>query len=220
MKQLTSRTVTGTLLVVTGLLFLLGNIGISVFSDILSVWWPLLVVALGVVIFLNNTRSWVFPLLVVVVGGLLQLDKLDIITVNTWQILWPVAIIAIGVSIIADRFKGANVRSDGKHSITAFMGGSEEKNNSQDYTGGKISAVLGGTSLDLRKAVIKKDAYIEVLAVMGGAEIFVPEGVVVQKKMTHIMGGTEDKTVAPKAKDAPVLHLVGTLIMGGVEIKN
>lgn len=179
-----------------------------------------MIVAVGLVIFLNNVRSWVLPLFMVALGVLFQLDKLEIISVDTWQILWPTAIIAIGISILVDRFKGANINNVGRHSITAFMGGSEEKNNSQDYKGGKISAILGGTSLDLRKAVIKKDAYIEVLAIMGGAEIFVPEGVVVEKSMTHILGGTEDKTNAPSSKNAPVLHLVGTLVMGGVEIKN
>ena len=220
MKYFNSRILTGILLIAFGVLFLLGNIGTLTLNDFLSTWWPTLVVVVGLVVFLNNVRSWVFPLFLVAFGVLLQLDQLEIIAVDTWQILWPTAIIAVGVSIIVDRFKGVNSSDRGRHSITAFMGGSEEKNNSQDYKGGKISAVLGGTSLDLRKAVIKDDAYIEVLAVMGGAEIFVPDGVVVEKQMTHILGGTEDKTAAPTAKNAPVLHLVGTLIMGGVEIKN
>lgn len=208
------------LIVLAGVFLLLSNIGVVAFSDFIGTWWPLFVVAAGLVAFINNMRSWIFPLLIVAAGVLLQLDKLAVIEVNTWQVIWPIAIIAIGISITVDRFKGANTNNAGRHSITAFMGGSEEKNNSQDYKGGKISAILGGTSLDLRKAVIKKDAYIEVLAIMGGAEIFVPEGVVVEKSMTHILGGTEDKTNAPSSKNAPVLHLVGTLVMGGVEIKN
>lgn len=177
-------------------------------------------VALGVVIFINNMRSWIFPLLLIGFSTLMQLNILEIINVNLWQIVWPVAIISVGVSIIADHFKSKTLVGDNRHSITALFGGSEEKNNSQDYQGGKISAVFGGTSLDLRKAVIKKDAVIEVFAVCGGAEIFVPEGVVVHKKLTHILGGTEDKTAAPTAKDAPVLHIVGTLVMGGIELKN
>lgn len=220
MKQDISRTTTGILVVLAGVLFLLSNLGIAALDGLFATWWPSLLVVLGVVILINNLRAWVFPLLLVGFGVLLQLNNLDIINVNVWQILWPVAIIAVGVSIIVDRFKGKTTIGDSRHSVTALFGGSEERNNSQDYQGGKISAVFGGTSLDLRKAVIKKDAVIEVFAICGGAEIFVPEGVVVHKKLTHILGGTEDKTAAPSAKDAPVLHIVGTLVMGGIELKN
>lgn len=220
MKNNNSRVTTGVLVVLAGVLFLLSNLGVPALGDLFNTWWPSLVALLGLVILINNLRAWVFPLLLIGFGTLMQLNNLEVINVNIWQILWPVIVIAVGVSIIADRYKGKTMVGDSRHSITALLGGTEEKNNSQDYQGGKISAVFGGTSLDLRKAVIKKDAIIEVFAVCGGAEIFVPEGVVVHKKLTHILGGTEDKTAAPAAKDAPVLHIVGTIVMGGIELKN
>ncbi|HMR72764.1 MAG TPA: DUF5668 domain-containing protein, partial [Candidatus Saccharibacteria bacterium] len=74
MKYFNSRILTGILLIAFGVLFLLGNIGTLTLNDFLSTWWPTLVVVVGLVVFLNNVRSWVFPLFLVAFGVLLQLD--------------------------------------------------------------------------------------------------------------------------------------------------
>lgn len=86
--------------------------------------------------------------------------------------------------------------------------------------GGKATAVVGGVSLDLRKATINKEATLHVLAFWGGVEIKVPEGWVVKTRANVIMGGIENKANAQSKKDAPVLTIVGDVIMAGVEIKH
>lgn len=220
MKRINSRIATGVLIVLAGVLFLLSNINLLSFGDVFSTWWPLLLVAAGAVTFINNPRSYVSALVVVSIGVFLLLDNLGILSVNVWQVIWPVIIIAIGISIMANRFKGPHRSGEDHHDMLVFMSGSEEKNNSQDYRGGKVSAILGGSSIDLRKATIKSGATLEVFVICGGIELFLPEGIVVDKKLTHIMGGTEDKTSAPVSKNAVVLHIVGTVALGGIEIKN
>ena len=84
-----------------------------------------------------------------------------------------------------------------------------------------MTAILGGSKLDLRQAVIKgEEAILDVFAMWGGIEIIVPRtwGVVVHG--TPILGAFEDKSEQPREQGSPRLIVRGTAIMGGVEIKN
>ena len=73
--------------------------------------------------------------------------------------------------------------------------------------------------IDLRDASTKGDATIEVFTTMGGVEMRVPEDWLVIIEGFPFMGGFEDKTRHPK-DSAKRLIIKGTVIMGGVEIKN
>lgn len=107
-----------------------------------------------------------------------------------------------------------------REDITAILGGSDQRNSSQDFKGSKVSAIMGGVKLDLRKAVIKKEATIEIFTFWGGVELLVPSNVIVKNKSSVILGGIEDKTERDTSKDAPVLYITGDIIMAGVEVKN
>lgn len=60
---------------------------------------------------------------------------------------------------------------------------------------------------------------MDIFAFMGGVELRVPENVIVKSRATMVLGGIEDKTRPKESKDAPVLYVDGTVIMGGIEIK-
>ena len=55
---------------------------------------------------------------------------------------------------------------------------------------------------------------------MGGVELRVPETVEVRCSTMNILGGVENKTAKPTAKNAPVLNIIGDVVMAGIEIKN
>lgn len=221
MKKISSRVITGLIIVIIGVALFLSNLNVLSFGDLVGDWWPLLIVLAGVIIFINNTRSYLWALLVVVFGIMLQLNHLDIISVSPWQLIWPVVIVVIGLSIVLSR-KGAVVKADKaeRQDVTAILSGSDQKNSSSNFKGSKITAVMGGAQLDLRKATINKEATIEVFAFWGGIEILVPKNVLVKSQITNIIGGTDDKAEAPVSTDAPVLNIVGDVIMAGVEIKS
>lgn len=220
-KPLTSRIITGLIIIFVGVALLLSNLNITAFNSIIHEWWPLTIVAGGIVLLINNTKNYIWSLLIVSLGVILQLNQLGLTHINPWQLFWPIIIIAVGISILINRAAASKTISKAdRQDISAILSGSEQKNHSQDFKGSKITAIMGGAQIDLRKATIKKEATLEILSIWGGVEIIVPETVVVKNQLSHIMGGSEDKTVAPKESTAPVLNIIGDIIMAGVEIKN
>jgi hypothetical protein len=102
-----------------------------------------------------------------------------------------------------------------------------------------MTAFMGGCQLDLRAATIPpgEESVIDVLALMGGLEVWVPGGWTVVSQVVPIMGGVEDKRLPmPAAPVAPMgtpgsessaasaaparLVLRGYVLMGGLVIKN
>lgn len=211
----------GLAIVSVGVGFLLGNLGILNFNELAGTWWPLAVILGGVLIFISDPKSYLWALLVLGLGVLWQLQKLGITDVNPWQLFWPAVIILVGFSILMNRSAARlRVSKTEREDVTAILGGSDQRNGSQDFKGSKVSAIMGGVKLDLRKAVIKKEATIEIFTFWGGVELLVPSNVIVKNKSSVILGGIEDKTERDTAKDAPVLYITGDIIMAGVEVKN
>lgn len=46
----------------------------------------------------------IFGFLIVLIGAIFLLENLGFITIDTWEVIWPVALILIGVSIILKSF--------------------------------------------------------------------------------------------------------------------
>ena len=83
-------------------------------------------------------------------------------------------------------------------------------------------AVMGGVELDFREAVLPPGVTeIKAYSVMGGVEIIVPAGLIVESRGIGILGGFEhtgDDFDRP-GPNAPVLRISGIAVMGGVDIK-
>jgi predicted membrane protein len=141
---------------------------------------------------------------------------------------WPLILVFVGIMMIikssfirrgiAPPFAESKDANDYLKAI-AVMGGFKRSNNSQNFQGGELTAIMGGLEIDLRDASTKGDATIEVFTTMGGVEMRVPEDWLVIIEGFPFMGGFEDKTRHPK-DSAKRLIIKGTVIMGGVEIKN
>ncbi len=103
----------------------------------------------------------------------------------------------------------------------AVLGGIEHRSTAADFRGGEATAFMGGINLDLRDATMEgNQAVIEVLAVMGGVDIRVPADWGVDVRITPVFGGLENRTSQPLGDSTKRLVLQGTVIMGGVEIRN
>jgi hypothetical protein len=116
---------------------------------------------------------------------------------------------------------GGAASSNSTFSATAILGGVERRNNSQDFRGGSATAFMGGCEIDLRAANITppNEPVIEVFAMWGGVEVRVPPDWTVMSQVDPIMGGFEDATEQPKEETKRV-WVRGTVIMGGVEVRN
>lgn len=221
MKASYTRILAGLGIIVLGALLLLDQLNIAGFNNLLANWWPLFVIGAGILVFLNDTKSYLWALLIIGFGVIAQLNALKAFDINPWQVFWPAVIIVVGLSIVFRRSDSVRrVDSSNTDSVTAILGGANHVNRSSDYKGGNITAIAGGVSLDLRKAVIKKEATLDIFSLMGGVELWVPENVVVKQKASVILGGIEDKNQGGEGKNAPVLYIAGDIIMAGVEIKS
>jgi predicted membrane protein len=226
----------GAVLTLGGLALLLDQMGII---SIERLWrfWPMILILVGL---WNLTRQSgrVFGAVMVILGGLFQLDTLGIAHFS-WGQLWPLAIIAAGVLIMWSSLQARKVsrvvssglgesETDPRTTLNevAIFGGIERRITSQDFQGGYIHAVFGGVELDLRDAKMQQDqASLEINAVFGGVEIRVPDDWQVVSRGQAIFGGFVDETknyrpensAEPKRK---ALILTGAAVFGGVEIKN
>jgi predicted membrane protein len=117
--------------------------------------------------------------------------------------------------------EGRSLDADATIHAAAVMGGIERRSACPDFQGGDLTALMGGCELDLRQASIRTGpAVVDVFAFWGGIELHVPTNWTLDIRATPIMGAIEDNT-GPAARDpGQVLIIRGTVIMGGVEIKN
>jgi hypothetical protein len=226
-----TRLIIGMGVIVLGLAWTLDNFHIRIARDVWRLawgYWPLALVAIGVAN-IAQARTWAGyagGLVWLVVGAWLLGQTLGIIHVHIWA-MWPLALVAFGGWVLlnglrppgtADR--GASSSSDTVGAV-AIMSGVKRRSTSRDFRGGDLIAFMGGAALDLRDAAIASgEARLEVFAMWGGIEVFVPEGWAVEARVFPFMGGVDDKTGRPTAEAPPRLVVRGLVIMGGLDIKH
>lgn len=222
--------ITGGILVLVGIAFLLDHMGIIYIGNPFR-FWPMLIVLVGLLNFFSHHRAW--GALLMFAGIILQLNELGRIHFG-WAQLWPTALIALGIFVIwssLERRKVIVSTSTGGDPRTTLneavvFGGLERRMTSQDFQGGDVTAVFGGVELDLTEANIQaKEATLAITAIFGGVEIRVPPNWQVAFRGAPIFGGIEDKTRTTRVEDPAnsnlkVLVITGAVIFGGLEIKN
>lgn len=211
----------GLILLGLGVALLLSRLDIVEVSfwQLLGTWWPLLIVAAGVGALATVPRAWPGPVALITIGVLLQLSRLDFFDFSLGSLVWPLVLIAVGLTLLV-RF--GRPPSDSAESIrsTVFWWGSERKTRSPRFRSAVLTAVMGGIELDLRDAGIEGRADVSIFTFWGGVEVKVPPTWRVRVRGLPILGGWEDKTVDPADPGAPELVVHVTTIMGGAEIKN
>jgi hypothetical protein len=220
----TPRLVVGVCILIVGSLLLLDNLQLFDARAILR-FWPIALVAIGVLVFSQavDTGGRVNGGALILFGTFLTLTRLGALEVDFWELFWPLILILLGVNLVMQTFRIQRPRSaDAGDTVSLFavLGGSQRTSNSARFRGGDMTAFMGGC--DLRQASIAPGevATIDVLAVMGGHDIRVPEDWSVVTRVVPFMGGIEDKRTGPKAGASATLVLRGFVMMGGLEIKN
>ncbi|MDQ1714714.1 MAG: hypothetical protein QOC60_659 [Frankiaceae bacterium] len=106
----------------------------------------------------------------------------------------------------------------GRSTAVAIFGGIERKGSWSVPGHLQLVAVMGGAEIDLTDAVFERPrTTINVVAIMGGVEITAPAHVRVQSDVMAILGGCSNR--ADDGAGQYVVHVTGIAIMGGVDIR-
>ncbi|MGD8537006.1 MAG: DUF5668 domain-containing protein [Candidatus Aminicenantes bacterium] len=221
------RIFAGLLIILIGVLFLLGNLDKLDFWDVFFTYWPVILIFIGLWhLVVHESRNWGFGLILIAVGGFFLLNNLDVITGRVWLYFWPLLIIAAGLWIIfRPRFRPSGEKApeikEKDLDIFTVLSGSKRRVESKEFKGGKASVLLGSVDLDFSQASLAGNkATLELTAMLGGIEIWVPREWEVVVDSSALLGSVEDKRKSAPAKESrPTLFVKATAILGGIEIK-
>jgi hypothetical protein len=109
----TGTLVGGIILIVLGALFLLEELRLTDFGDVIRRYWPMIIVLVGVPKLFSYRTMW-SGLWLIAVGGWLQIARLKLFGL-TYGTSWPLLLIALGAGIIIRAFVEAVRRSRENH---------------------------------------------------------------------------------------------------------
>ncbi|MFC2134285.1 LiaI-LiaF-like domain-containing protein [Bacteroidota bacterium] len=219
----------GALLIIFGALFLLRNYEIFDFDIPRFLYqWESIFIMVGIVL-LFTSRNKTPGIVFIAIGGF-----------NLFPEMWPLLLIGIGGYILYRRnnhsisihhgkvTEGAagieqRIGEDTIDEVSIFGGGNKVFQ-SQNFRGGKITAIFGGSEINLYDCKLADGIHeIDLTALFGGTTIIVPKDWKVEVDVVSIFGGFGDK----RRKDPNIsfqqnktLLIKGTVIFGGGEVKN
>lgn len=213
-----------------GVIWLLDHLGVISAAGF-SRFWPMILILFGIINLLNEcSRIWGVFLLIA--GVLLQLGILGIVRLS-WEVVWPVIIICVGLSLMWGSIRARKAR-DGREQVStgpgalnevAVFSGVEKRIMGKNFRGGRLVAIFGGIEIDLWQADMEGDtAILHVDAIFGGVELRVPDTWLVASEGQGIFGGYSDTTRLNPTSDPShprkTLVVRGMALFGGVEIRN
>jgi hypothetical protein len=104
--------------------------------------------------------------------------------------------------------------------MVAIMGGSHRRGRFRTVGSINAVAVMGGDEIDLREAEIEGgELTLNLFALMGGSNIYVPDSVEVEVGGFSVMGGHEEiGSERPPRPGAPLIRIRAYALMGGATI--
>lgn len=213
----------GLLFIIIGVIY--GLQELKVISDIglsVNIIFPIIMIIIGLLLLINN-HNIIFGGIVTLIGAVNLIDDW-FPQVN--KIIFPGILVIVGIEILfGSLFKKPHPKfnivldTDDVVNAVACLGGVEKKIVSQDFKGGKATALLGGVVLDLTEIKLTSDVVLEITAFMGGVEIKLPANLKIKSDVNGFLGGVEIKHNQTGIPAEHVLLLKGTAFMGGVEVK-
>jgi predicted membrane protein len=197
--------------------------------------WQALLIFLGL-IFLSNRENKGTGIILIVIGSFFLLPKLHFIHVPYYwrSLFWPFMLVLLGLVVIFSSrrhhgggtfFGGQRRRSTNEDWLddVSVFGGGDRIVNSQNFQGGKLTHIFGGSKIDFTRAQLAPGRnHLEVVMIFGGTKLIVPESWSVKMEVTSVFGGFSDKrikTMVVTDSDRSLL-ITGVNVFGGGEIVN
>lgn len=227
-----SHLIIGILLVIGGILLIgeVSNIFPWRLREYLFTWQAFLMI-LGL-IFIAGRDSKPTGFILLAIGAFFMLPKIFRHLDFDWgSIFWPVMLIILGLVIIfrrsAPRHKtfqfDTTVSSEDIIDDISIFGGHDRVVVSQQFRGGRITNVFGGSKYNMNKARLAPGKQvIDVAMVFGGSKFIVPEDWDIRIEVMAIFGGFSDKRMNIRSEKDPERTLIfkGVTIFGGGELVN
>jgi len=226
-----NRAIIGVILVIAGLFLVLRNTGI--FPDMIDnvvFSWPMLLVTIGLIMTIGSSGSRTSGVIIMAVGAFFLIPRIFSETFHVYNLFWPSIFIIIGVIFIFSKRRGWNsvstssaVGDDYIDYVNVFSGG-ERQIVSQNFRGGKVTAIFGGSEIDLTRANLAPGrSELELACIFGGATIIVPDEWFVTIEVTPVLGGFGDSRKLNPGRtvdNTKQLVIKGAVIFGGGEVKS
>jgi len=196
--------------------------------------WQALLIFLGL-IFLSNKENKGTGIILIVIGSFFLLPRFFDVPYYWRSLFWPSMLILLGLVIIFSSRRG-------RRGSTVFGGGQRDKGfsedwiddvsvfgggdkiiNSQQFQGGKLTHIFGGSKVDFTRAKLAPgNNHLEVVMIFGGTKLIVPESWDVKLELTSVFGGFSDKRVKTMvvSESDRSLYITGVNVFGGGEIVN
>ncbi len=226
----------GIVFIFIGAVFIFSNIGLIppvmkhyIFS------WQMILIVIGLFTLAGNKNRTVGLVLVsigvfFILPGLFGMPRIGL------GKLWPLVFVGVGAYILIRRNKEhrefdfpemgekSTTNSEDVIDDLNIFGGSNKNITSQNFLGGRSTAIFGGGDYNFTNAdLAKKEAVLDVIAIFGGHKIIVPSDWDVTIDVVSIFGGFSDKRRTLKSiqvNNNKRLIIKGLALFGGGEVKN
>lgn len=243
--------IVGLIFIVVGLLYACSALDIFDFSIFFPGWWTLFIIVPCIYALTRKNEDKTGPVIGLIIGICFLINAQDFdFHIDFWPMAIAVLCIVIGwrmivpqkkkeqkqfeftyndetgekdVEINGVKYDNTYTKSNGGYvNASALFGGKDIRVDNECFTGADINVIMGAIDLNLKNAIITEDVYVNVSAIMGGIDIYVPANVrVVTDGCSTIIGGIDVNTPYANfhSADTPRLIITGNCIMGGIDIK-
>ncbi|MGC9363940.1 MAG: LiaI-LiaF-like domain-containing protein [Fidelibacterota bacterium] len=218
----------GLLLIILGVLFLSDSFHLINFGHLISRWWPLILITVGIVQLNGRDRSG--GLFLLIIGILFLLTQLHVFSWGQIWRFWPVILIVIGVGMllkhappkISDRGfdYSADTDSDADRiKLGSVFSNTERQITSRQLRSGELDAVFGSLRVDLRQAKIAPEGCtLTTDAVFGTIDLFLPQDININFQVSQFLGHAENRAVSTSS--GPILTIRGDAVFGNIRVTN
>lgn len=216
----------GLLFIVIGAIWALDNVEIIPWQirHFLFSWENILII-IGAYLLLSKDNPKAGSVLLAL-GVFFSLDNWLNIYVTFWD-LWPLVFVFIGIYLITRNRKTEQIIAQPENESdivedTAIFSGGDIVVSTKNFKGGTLTAIFGGSNIDLTTADISENTpVIDVFYMFGGSKIRVPQNWHVELRVTSLFGAISDKRLhSENTTPDKKLIIKGLIIFGGSEITN
>lgn len=232
-KENTYSGVVGVVLILLGALFLANNFDLIPYEVSYYFFnWKGILLVIGLIMVCSTSNK--SPGMILISIGTFFITSSILrqefeIYIRLRDFFWPGVFIVVGIFLMqkerfTQRKKASDRPTDYLHN-TNIMGGGEIRLHSDQFKGGRVTAIFGGSNYDMTGSTLAEGSHtIDLFVLFGGFTLVVPSDWDVHQKVTPLFGGVSDlrKSMLSSEgkKTSGKLIIKGLTIFGGVELKN